>query len=46
MDPLIAATERADAPQPQEYAPGTWGPKCADEFLARDSRGWLSLCSD
>jgi glucose-6-phosphate 1-dehydrogenase len=45
MDPLIAATERPDAPQPQEYAPGTWGPKCADDFLARDGRGWLSLCS-
>jgi glucose-6-phosphate 1-dehydrogenase len=44
MDPLIAATERPDAPQPQEYAVGSSGPKCADEFLARDGRAWLSLC--
>jgi glucose-6-phosphate 1-dehydrogenase len=44
MDPLIAATERPDAPQPQEYAAGSSGPKCADEFLARGGRAWLSLC--
>jgi glucose-6-phosphate 1-dehydrogenase len=44
MDPIIAATERPDAPQPLEYAVGSAGPKCADEFLARDGRAWLSLC--
>ncbi len=44
MDPLIAATERPDAPPPQEYAVGSTGPKCADELLARDGRAWLSLC--
>jgi glucose-6-phosphate 1-dehydrogenase len=44
MDPIIAATERPDAPPPQEYAVGSSGPACADEFLARDGRAWLSLC--
>jgi glucose-6-phosphate 1-dehydrogenase len=44
VDPLIAATEAADAPRPQEYAPGSDGPACADAFLARGGRSWLSLC--
>ena len=44
MDPLIAASERPDAPRPQEYAVGGEGPACADELLARTGRTWLSLC--
>src|SRR5262249_43119331 len=44
MDPLIAALERPDAPQPLEYAVSSDGPRCADEFLARTGRSWLSLC--
>jgi glucose-6-phosphate 1-dehydrogenase len=44
MDPLIAATERPDAPRPQEYALGSEGPACAEEFIHRDGREWLSLC--
>jgi glucose-6-phosphate 1-dehydrogenase len=44
MDPLIAATEAPGAPAPQEYTPGSDGPACADEFLARSGRAWLSLC--
>jgi glucose-6-phosphate 1-dehydrogenase len=46
MDPLIAAAERPDAPRPTEYAKGSMGPKCADEFLAQTGRAWLSLCHD
>ncbi|HEY4152130.1 MAG TPA: glucose-6-phosphate dehydrogenase [Pseudolysinimonas sp.] len=26
--------------QPEQYKPGTWGPKSADEMLARDGRVW------
>ncbi|MCX7521626.1 glucose-6-phosphate dehydrogenase [Microbacterium sp. STN6] len=26
--------------QPEQYKPGTWGPKSADELLARDGRTW------
>src|SRR5262249_43445537 len=44
MDPAIAATERPDAPVPQEYAVGSQGPACAAELLAREGREWLSLC--
>jgi glucose-6-phosphate 1-dehydrogenase len=44
MDPLIAATESPDAPQPEEYAVGSEGPSCADAFLARTGRTWLSFC--
>jgi glucose-6-phosphate 1-dehydrogenase len=44
MDPLITASESKDAPTPLEYEVGSEGPKCADEFLARDGRGWTTLC--
>jgi glucose-6-phosphate 1-dehydrogenase len=40
MDPLIAASERADAPMPQTYAKGTEGPKCAEELLGDHGRKW------
>ena len=40
MDPLIAATERADAAQPTEYALGSQGPACADEMIRADGRAW------
>ena len=43
MDPFIAASERAEGACP-EYAPGSTGPACADEFLARGGRQWMSLC--
>jgi glucose-6-phosphate 1-dehydrogenase len=43
MDPIIAATEQGSGSLP-EYAPGSAGPKCADEFLARTGRKWVSLC--
>jgi glucose-6-phosphate 1-dehydrogenase len=44
MDPLIAAVDQSDAVQPIEYPVGSEGPRCADEFLARTGRTWLSLC--
>ena len=40
MDPLIAATEQPDAPEPEIYAVGSGGPASADAFLARDGRAW------
>ena len=45
MDPIIAAAERPDAPQPLEYAVGSEGPTCADAFLGQSGRSWLSLCT-
>jgi glucose-6-phosphate 1-dehydrogenase len=44
MDPLIATIEAKDAKEPLEYAPGSSGPACANEFLARSGRVWVSLC--
>jgi glucose-6-phosphate 1-dehydrogenase len=44
MDPLIAAVEQRRVSPPQEYAVGSNGPACADQFLARTGRSWLSLC--
>jgi glucose-6-phosphate 1-dehydrogenase len=44
VDPLIAAVEQRRVAAPQEYAVGTDGPGCADKFLARTGRPWLSLC--
>jgi glucose-6-phosphate 1-dehydrogenase len=43
MDPLIAAADRPETPL-LEYAPGSTGPACADEFLAHSGRQWVSLC--
>jgi glucose-6-phosphate 1-dehydrogenase len=43
IDPFLVATEAPDAPPPMEYAVGSQGPACADEFLARDGRSWLPL---
>jgi glucose-6-phosphate 1-dehydrogenase len=45
MDPLIAAAARPEGTL-LEYAPGSAGPACADEFLARSGRQWLTLCHD
>ncbi|MGL6095663.1 MAG: glucose-6-phosphate dehydrogenase, partial [Fimbriiglobus sp.] len=36
MDPLIAAVESADAPDPDEYAIGSQGPDCATQMLGDD----------
>ena len=33
----------ANAPAPESYEAGTWGPKAADEFIARDGREWRKL---
>jgi glucose-6-phosphate 1-dehydrogenase len=40
IDGILRATESADAPPPFPYEAGTWGPRAADELLARDGRAW------
>jgi glucose-6-phosphate 1-dehydrogenase len=40
MDPIITAVERDGGPTPERYAVGSFGPKCADDLLARDGRQW------
>jgi glucose-6-phosphate 1-dehydrogenase len=38
LDPILEAWARKGAPEP--YESGTWGPKSADEMMARDGRTW------
>ena len=40
IDPIIAAVERDGGPSPETYTVGSFGPKCADELLAKDGRKW------
>jgi glucose-6-phosphate 1-dehydrogenase len=44
MDPIIASVESPQAPPPEEYAPGSSGPKGGNALLAPAGREWLSLC--
>lgn len=45
IDPIIAGWETSpDAPPLAFYEPGSWGPKKADEFSARDGRVWRLGC--
>jgi glucose-6-phosphate 1-dehydrogenase len=44
MDPIIAAVESGAAPPCGDYAVGSNGPACADEFLAKTGRAWISMC--
>ncbi len=45
MDPVIAWLESPGAAPPARYAPGSWGPGKADEFIARDGRVWRHECA-
>jgi glucose-6-phosphate 1-dehydrogenase len=40
VDPVVAASERPDAPQPESYPVSSYGPQCATDMLARDGRSW------
>ncbi len=44
IDPIIAGLHSAGAPQLLEYEPGSWGPKEADAFMAKDGRTWYHFC--
>ena len=44
VGPLLQGLESQDAPSPQSYEPGTWGPACADELLAQADHQWLQVC--
>ncbi|MCH8109888.1 MAG: glucose-6-phosphate dehydrogenase [Chloroflexi bacterium] len=43
-DPLLNAWEDPKASPLHKYAPGSWGPKAADELLAQDGRVWQQIC--
>ena len=44
VDPLLEAWARPNAPPPERYAPGTWGPQAADRLLAEHGHHWISVC--
>jgi glucose-6-phosphate 1-dehydrogenase len=39
VDPLLSSWQRGESPLPR-YEAGTWGPRQADQLLARDGRQW------
>jgi len=43
MDPVIAATESAAAPPPEQYPIGSQGPGNADRLIAADGRHWQPI---
>jgi glucose-6-phosphate 1-dehydrogenase len=43
MDPIIAASNRPDAPQPEEYQVGSQGPSCAEKMLDGEGRKWQPI---
>jgi glucose-6-phosphate 1-dehydrogenase len=40
---ILAAWNRPDAPPPDEYPAGSWGPESADALIARDGARWRRL---
>jgi glucose-6-phosphate 1-dehydrogenase len=40
IDPIEKYWAESKTP-PHQYAPGTWGPKAADQLIERDGRRWL-----
>ena len=43
VDPMIAAWADEAGPDFPNYEAGTWGPKAADDLLARDTRRWRRI---
>jgi glucose-6-phosphate 1-dehydrogenase len=43
MDPIIAASQRSDAPRPELYQIGSQGPTCADKLLEMTGKGWQPI---
>jgi len=46
VDPLLSWWEGLSDPPLEFYEPGTWGPKAADDFLAREGRVWFHNCQE
>jgi glucose-6-phosphate 1-dehydrogenase len=44
VDPLLACWADPGSGPLAVYAPGSWGPKAADELLAEAGHAWTSLC--
>jgi glucose-6-phosphate 1-dehydrogenase len=46
VDPVIDGWELPEAPPLLAYPQGSWGPKEADELVARDGHIWRHLCCE
>jgi glucose-6-phosphate 1-dehydrogenase len=46
IDPIIQGWEKPESPELVIYKPGTWGPRSADELLARDHKKWRVMTED
>ena len=46
IDPFISGFAADQSPPPAGYAPGSWGPREAEEFIQRDGRDWLRGCGE
>jgi len=44
VDPVLHSFESENGPPLELYEVGTWGPKGAEELMARDGLGWLHGC--
>ncbi|MCP4540513.1 MAG: glucose-6-phosphate dehydrogenase [Chloroflexi bacterium] len=44
IDPILNNWTQPDTPSLAFYEPGCWGPRAANEFLARDGRAWHRNC--
>jgi glucose-6-phosphate 1-dehydrogenase len=44
IDPIVTGWSEAHAPPLAIYERGSWGPREAEELLARDGRAWLRGC--
>lgn len=46
IDPVIRGWENADTPELVIYKPGSWGPRSAEDLLAREGHKWRVVMSD
>jgi glucose-6-phosphate 1-dehydrogenase len=46
IDPITAMWEGPSGPPLAMYERGSWGPREADEFIARDGRSWMVRCTE
>jgi len=46
IDPVLQGWEGPDSPELVIYKTGTWGPRSADDLLARDRRKWRTSSID
>lgn len=46
IDPVLQGWEQSETPELVIYKPGSWGPRSADELLARNGKKWRVMLSE